>query len=79
MVRGVFNISAKYESSVEALNMREPGTRTIVFGRLRSVAAHGIRMKGVLLSSGAIMKMWALKWTGKESELYGLEGVRSRL
>jgi hypothetical protein len=54
IVRGVFNISANNESSVEALYFLEPGTRNIRFGRLISEAVQGIRRNGALLSSGAI-------------------------
>ena len=54
IVLGVFSISANSESSVDALNFLEPGTRQIVLGRLSKLAAHGIRRKGALLSSGAM-------------------------
>ena len=55
IVRGVFNISANKESSPDGLYFLDPGTRNIKLGRLTSEAVHGIRRKGALLSSGAII------------------------
>lgn len=55
MVRFVLRVSAKSESSNDALGSLEPGTRQTVSGRLSKAAAHGIRWKVDLLSSGAML------------------------
>ena len=56
MVRGVFKISANRESSPDCLRFLEAGVNQMTLVRLSRAAAHGMRRKGALLSSGAIAK-----------------------